>query len=77
MSWWFPRQDELCIEHVCVYLIGPQEILDSICAPTAVVCMLIGKAIAQAVRATFIVDATLNADNEKCTQCSFTMKRKQ
>ena len=44
-----------------VYLTGPQEILDLICAPTAVVYMLIGKAIAQAVCATFIVNATLNA----------------
>ena len=73
MFWWFPYQDELCIEHVCVYLTGPQEILDSICAPTAVVCMLIGKAIAQAVCATFIADATLNAliMRSVYTQCSY------
>jgi len=40
---------------------GMQEMLESIYAPTAVVHMLSGKAIAQAVHAHFIVDAALNA----------------
>ena len=57
MPWWF----RALYEHEWIYLTGLQEILDSICLPTAVVCMLSSKGIAQAVCATFIVDATLNA----------------
>ena len=38
-----------------------QELLELIYAPNAVVHMLIGKAIARAVRGHFIVDAALNA----------------